>query len=70
MTSNEEAENAAAAALASIELTHTVVSLLDDIKTGLEERGWAPSPASHAATTLGNTLFMAGAMSATAKREP
>lgn len=52
-------------ALAYIEGVNNVVGMLDSIKTGLEARGWSPSPAAVAATTLGNTLLMAGAMKGT-----
>lgn len=57
-----DAEDNIADALNNIEAIHGVVSMVDSIKTGLEAAGWAPSPASHAATTLGNTIIMGGFM--------
>lgn len=59
---DEEMRKNIADALNMIEGVHSVVSMVNSIKTGLEAEGWAPSPASHAATTLGNTMLMAGMM--------
>ena len=68
MTDEQSANESIDAALAMIEATGNVVGLLDGLKTGLEERGWGPSAASHAATTIGNTMMLGGIANNQAKR--
>lgn len=60
MNTNDPEHDALKAALDAIELTNTIVSLTDSIKVGLESRGWAGTTASHAATTLSNTILLLG----------